>query len=244
MIQQSNVIQVNRSCTEKRSISQFFQDKAKEAGFLDVKSLVKQFQLKKPSKVYRCIEKFYETGCLNEAYFKTLCSLLNITSKDFDLFSLFPKEEYEMCILKKNLDLLLSYQNQILATPRFANLELACSGLTFKGKFTLGELLYYWNWKPDDPDNDTVIHSFVEKECCGNVLVYRAAGSPFSGRNIYSGICTKCKKIHYGRASSVLNFIKQVADNRPNFDRPTSDTVKADIDDLLDWLEGLLKADE
>ena len=96
-------------------------------------------------------------------------------------------------LLFDNLDLILRHREEILATPRYANIDahyaIRGNGL-YVGPLSsinlrLGTLLEVW-------DTDQFK---VECKCGGTAVIYYFSGSPLSGASVASAICPECKRV-------------------------------------------------
>jgi hypothetical protein len=105
---------------------------------------------------------------------------------------------------KKDSELFLKFfqlisdnRNRILEKPEYFYVRFDgayIAGIMIGGRYIpLGVLILLWNdnkWKAECSN------------CQDEVFIYAAAGSPFSGRNQYTGVCIGCKKKVYGRLGS------------------------------------------
>ena len=153
--------------------------------------------------------------------FASLCrrqaSGLKLVSVEMELDR---KEQEEMAELRKmsyerkyklffeNIDLILRHKDEILATPRYANIDVhyALGGggcyigpisttrsYNFAGthvniNLKLGALLELWN-------TDTFR---VGCKCGGTAVIRYFSGSPLSGASIAAAFCPKCKEVLHG----------------------------------------------
>ena len=111
-------------------------------------------------------------------------------------------------LLRDNLDLILRHREEILATPRYRNIDvhyaiegggcyigplLTARQLNFAGtlvniNFKLGKLLEVWDTNQFK----------VECKCGGTAVVCNFSGSPLSGVSVATAFCPKCKEEIHG----------------------------------------------
>lgn len=110
-------------------------------------------------------------------------------------------------LLYENLDIILRHRDEILATPRYANIDVhfaieggGCfigpvstsrgynvAGASVAVNLSLGGLLEIWDTDPFK----------VECKCGGTAVIRYFAGSPLSGSSVATSVCPCCKKVNH-----------------------------------------------
>ena len=151
------------------------------------------------------------------AFCKRQSAGLKLVSEDMEQEK---REQEEMAKLRKksferkyelfydNLDLILRHRDEILATPRYANIDVhyvlgggGCyigpisttrsynfAGTQVNINLKLGALLELW-------DTDTFR---VGCKCGGTAVIRYFSGSPLSGASVAAAACPKCKEVLHG----------------------------------------------
>lgn len=151
------------------------------------------------------------------AFCKHQSAGLKLVSEDMEQEK---REQEEMAKLRKksferkyelfydNLDLILRHRDEILATPRYANIDVhyvlgggGCyigpisttrsynfAGTQVNINLKLGALLELWN-------TDTFR---VGCKCGGTAVIRYFSGSPLSGASVAAAACPKCKEVLHG----------------------------------------------
>ena len=151
------------------------------------------------------------------AFCKRQSAGLKLVSEDMEQEK---REQEEMAKLRKksferkyelfydNLDLILRHRDEILATPRYANIDVhyvlgggGCyigpisttrsynfAGTQVNINLKLGALLELWN-------TDTFR---VGCKCGGTAVIRYFSGSPLSGASVAAAACPKCKEVLHG----------------------------------------------
>lgn len=208
----------------------------REAGYADLKEVAKAVanslgtqQICKINKALLHLNSFADTGDLKKIYMQQLTRLVGLDHQEMDRI-----HARHLAILNadsrlfiQNFDLLYRNSEKILADERYRNIIFY--GLFFSSAYTsrerpltLGELYLLWNK-----------NEWITPDCCGQVYLYSAGGSPLSGSHSYFGYCCGCNKSYRGRRPTFMEIMKPFMDHVPGFPfEPTDYTIGQLIDDL------------
>lgn len=153
--------------------------------------------------------------------FASLCKRqaagLNLVSDDMEQERKEQEEMAKLCeksferkckLLYDNLDLILRHRDEILANPRYANIDVhyalrggGCyigpiftsrnyyfAGALVNINLKLGSLLELWDTDPYK----------VPCKCGGTAVIRCFSGSPLSGSSVATAVCPKCKEVIHG----------------------------------------------
>lgn len=186
----------------------------------------------------KTISEYFKKPNIQPKSFATMCKRqaagLMLTSddmqqnaKELEEIEKLQEKRYERKkkLLFDNLDLILRHKDEILATPRYANIDVhyAIKGggcyigpistsrhLYFAGSpldigFKLSTLLEIW-------DTDQFK---IECKCGGTAVIHYFSGSPLSGGSVATAVCSKCKEqIHGIRSRRFGNYMRIILDKR------------------------------
>lgn len=221
--------QKNLSKSVNSELVQYVLKKCCEAGYDNILVLADALGASTKHKTIRAFEHFVKTGQLPQYYLHQLTNLIQIDESEIKRLN---EDHFEMlaagekCFVS-NFELITRYSQLVMQDENYRN--IAFYGLTISSAWigrhrplTLGELFFHYAQS-----------DWIMPDCCGEVYVFNAGGSPLSGTNTYRGYCRCCRKIYTGSRPSFGEIIGPYMNKEPDFPYiPSNCTIEQLVKDL------------
>lgn len=203
---------------------------AENFGFKDWNSIAKAFPYKNTGKVLIALRHFRKTSRLINPYFLKLIEILDLDIQQIRSLEATHKNALykDLDCLRDNYQVFLDNIETIINKKEYYNVSfygLLLSSAYFGRRYPIvfGELLLHWS-------KGLFI---VRNQCCGDVFIYSAGGSPLSGSNRYSGFCNTCKKVMKGSLDSFNTIFSPFMNHKPIFPYEDSNETVVSVFNIL-----------